>query len=78
MAADHFITTAEAREILRCSYRSDEEIKLEAVVRRAASDPIKPVSEKGRMRPSVLVLVGSVMLFLTVASFVYFSFGGHQ
>jgi hypothetical protein len=76
MAAEHFITTAEAREMLRQGYRSDDEINLEVVLRRSVSDPVKPVSAKGRMRPSVLLVVGSIMLFLIVASFAYFSFGG--
>lgn len=76
MAADRFVTTNEAREMLRRAYRSDGEINLEAVVRRSASDPIKPISEKGRMRPSMFVVVGSIMLFLLFAGIVYFSFGG--
>lgn len=75
MPDDHLITMDETRKILRRAYRVDGEINIEAVLRRAASDQVKPVSEKGRMRPSMLVVVGSVMLFLIVASFVYFSFG---
>lgn len=78
MTGDQFLTTEDAREILRRAYRSDSEINLKAILLRGASDPIKPVSEKGRMRPSMLLVVGSVMLFLLVASFVYFSFGGQQ
>lgn len=78
MAADRFISTADAREMLRRAYQSDDEINLEAVLRRAASDPIKPVSEKGRMKPSMLVVVGSVMLILLIAVFFYFSFGGQR
>lgn len=76
MTTDRFITTAETREMLRRAYRADGEINLDVVLRRAASDPIKPVSEKGRMRPSMLVVVGSITLFLIVAGFVYCSFGG--
>jgi hypothetical protein len=78
MAADRFITTAGAREMLRRAYQSDGEINLEVVLRRAASDAIKPISEKGRMRASMLVVVGSVMLMLLVAAFFYFSFGGRR
>lgn len=62
--------------MLRQGYRSDDEINLEVVLRRSVSDPVKPVSEKGRMRPSVLVVAGCIMLFLIVASFADFSFGG--
>lgn len=57
-------------------YRADGEINLEAVLRRVSSDPIKPVSENGRMRPSTTFVVGSVVLLLVIATFVYFSFGG--
>ena len=75
MAADRLITPVEAREMLRRVYRSDSEINLEEVLRRGASDPIKPVTENGRMRPHPSLLVGVVVIFLLIASFVYFSFG---
>lgn len=78
MADVHLITTDEAREMLRRLYNADDEINLSAVARRAACDPIKPVSERGRMRPSIVVIVGGIMLFLVIASFVYFSFGGQR
>ncbi len=78
MAADQFLTTEDARQLLRRAYRSDGEINLKAILSQVASDPIKPVSEKGRLRPSILVVVGSIMLFLLIASFVYFSFGGQR
>ena len=78
MAADRFITTAEAREMLCRTYHADSEINLEVVLCRAASDGIKPISEKGRMRASMLVVVGTVMLMLLVAAFFYFSFGGRR
>ena len=64
--------------MLRRLYRSDGEINLEAVLLRAVSDPIKPVSEKGRMRPSTVVVASGVALFLILAGFMYFSFGGQR
>lgn len=76
MAADHFISVTEAQEMLRRVYRLDGEINLEAVLRRVGSDPIKPVSENGRMHPSTTLVVGSIVLLLLIASFAYFSFGG--
>jgi hypothetical protein len=75
MAADRLITSVEAREMLRRVYRSDGEINLEEVLRRGTSDPIKPVAENGRMRPSTSLVVAAVMALLLIASFVYFSFG---
>jgi len=78
MSADRSITSKDAREMLRRLYRSDGEINLAAVLRRAVSDPIKPVSEKGRMRPSTVVVVSGVALFLILAGFMYFSFGGQR
>jgi hypothetical protein len=75
MAADRLITSVEAREMLRRVYRSDGEINLEEVLRRGTSDPIKPVAESGRLRPSTSLVVAAVMTLLLIASFVYFSFG---
>jgi hypothetical protein len=75
MSADRLITLAEAREMLRRVYRSDGEINLEEVLRRGVSDPIRPVAEKGRMRPNTSFVVAGLMALLLIASFVYFSFG---
>lgn len=61
--------------MLRRVYRSDGEINLEVVLRRGASDPIKPVAENGRMRPSTSLVVAGVMALLLFAAFVYFTFG---
>jgi hypothetical protein len=74
MAGDALITVEEAREMLHRVYRSDAEIDLKEVLVRSASDPIKPVTENGRMRPSTSLVVAGVMLFLLVAAFFYFSF----
>jgi len=75
MAQDRLISPNEAREMLRQIYRSDGEIDLKAVVRRAASDPIKLVTEAGKTRPSTSLVVTGVMVLLLIASFIYFSFG---
>jgi hypothetical protein len=75
MAGDRLITVEEAREMLRRVYRSDAEIDLKEVLVRSASDPIKPVTESGQMRPSTSLVVAGVMLLLFVATFFYFSFG---
>ena len=75
MAADRLITSAEARAMLRRIYRSDGEINLQEVLRRVTSDPIRPVAENGRTRPSTALVVVGLMAVLLLATFVYFSFG---
>jgi hypothetical protein len=75
MAPDRLISPNEAREMLRRVYRSDGEINLEDVLRRAASDPVTPKTEAGKMRPSTFLVVAGVMLLLLIASFIYFSMG---
>jgi hypothetical protein len=78
MAVDHLITPAAAREMLRRVYRSDGEINLSDVLRRGASDPIKPVAENGRMRLCTSLVVTGAIVLLLVAAFVYFSFGARR
>ncbi|WP_114210075.1 hypothetical protein [Acidisarcina polymorpha] len=78
MATDRLITSVEAREMLRRVYRSDGEINLAEVLRRGVSDPIKPIAETGRMRPSTPLVVASVVVLLLIAAFVYFSVGARR
>lgn len=61
--------------MLRRIYRADGEINLEEVLRRVSSDPLKPVSEHGKLRPRTPLVILSVVVLLLIASFVYFSFG---
>jgi hypothetical protein len=75
MAGDRLITPDEARQMLRQLYAADGEINIRDGLRRSASDPIRPLTEKGRLRPSTLLVVGGAMLFLLVAIFLYFSIG---
>lgn len=75
MAGDRLITPHEARQLLRQIYSADGEINLQDVLRRNASDPIRPFTEKGRLRPGTLLVISGAMLFLLVAIFLYFSIG---
>jgi len=61
--------------MLRRIYGADSEINLEEVIRRAASDPIKPVRESGKLRPRIALVILSVVVLLLVSSFFYFSVG---
>lgn len=75
MAGDRLITPDEARQMLLQVYASDGEINLRDVLRRNASDPIRPFTEKGRLRPGMLLVICGAMLFLLAAIFLYFSIG---
>jgi len=75
MTADRLITPDEARKMLRQIYAADGEINLRDVLLRNASDPIRPITEKGRLRPSTLLVISGAVLFLLVAIFLYFSIG---
>jgi hypothetical protein len=75
MAGDRLITPDDARQMLRQIYSADGEINLRDVLRRNASDPIRPFTEKGRLRPGPLLVISGAMLFLLVAIFLYFSIG---
>lgn len=73
MAGDRLITPDEARKMLRQVYAADGEINIRDVLRRNAADPIKPFTEKGRLRPSTPLVLSGAMLFLLVSIFLYFS-----
>jgi hypothetical protein len=75
MAGDRLITPDEARQMLRQIYSADGEINLRDALRRNASDPIRPFTEKGRLRPGTLLVISGAMLFLLIAIFLYFSIG---
>jgi hypothetical protein len=64
------------QEALRIVYREDPETNLQKALATAFADDLRPIDEKGRWKPSpLLVLIGSVVLTL-IAVFIYFSVGG--
>jgi hypothetical protein len=75
MDTQGYISLEEVRQALRQIYRSDAEINLQSSVLESLSDELKPIDEKGRWRPSPLLILTLVLLCALLGIFVYFSLG---
>ena len=69
------ISPDEVRQALRQIYRGDPETNLQSSLLESFSDELKPIDEKGRWRPSPLLILTMVMLCALLGIFVYFSLG---
>ena len=76
MDSQGYISPQEVRQALRQIYRSDAEINLQSSLLESLSDELKPIDEKGRWRPSPLLILTLVLLCAMLGLFVYFSVGG--
>jgi len=76
MDSQSYISPQEVRQALRQIYRSDAEINLQSSLLESLSDELNPIDEKGRWRPSPLLILTLVLLCALLGVFVYFSVGG--
>ena len=76
MDALGYISAEEVRQALRQIYRSDAESNLQNALRESLSDELRPVDEKGRWKPSPLLVLTVVLLCALAGVFIYFSIGG--
>jgi hypothetical protein len=76
MDALSYISAEEVRQALRQIYRSDAESNLQNALLESLSDELRPVDEKGRWKPSPLLVLTFVLLCALVGIFIYFSVGG--
>ena len=76
MDALGYISAEEVRQALRQIYRSDAESNLQYALLESLSDELRPVDEKGRWRPSPLLVLTVVLLCALLGIFIYFSVGG--
>jgi hypothetical protein len=76
MDANGYISEEEVRQALIQIYRSDIESNLQNSLLESLSDELKPVDEKGRWKPSPLLVLTVVLLCALVGIFTYFSVGG--
>ena len=71
-----YISAEEVRQALRQIYLSDAESNLQNALLNSLSDELKPVDEKGRWKPSPLLVLTIVLLCALAGVFIYFSIGG--
>ena len=75
MDAQGYVSPEEVRQALRNIYRSDVESNLQTALLRSISDELKPIDERGRWKPSPLLVLLFVLLCALVGVFLYFSLG---
>jgi hypothetical protein len=76
MDAQGYISAEEVRQALRQIYLGDAESNLQNALRGSLSDELRPVDEKGRWKPSPLLVLTVVLLCALAGIFIYFSIGG--
>jgi hypothetical protein len=78
MDAQGHVSPQEVRIALRSIYGSDPESNLEKALFRSLADELKPVDEKGRWKPSPLLILFLLLVCVVAAVFVYFTLGGQR
>jgi hypothetical protein len=76
MDAQGYISAEEVRQALRKIYLADIESNLQNALRESFSDELRPVDEKGRWKPSPLLVLTVVLVCALAGVFIYFSIGG--
>jgi hypothetical protein len=76
MDTQGYISQYEVRQSLRQIYRSDAETSLQSSLLKSLSDELKPIDEKGRWKPSPVLILTFVLLCALLGVFLYFSVGG--
>jgi len=71
-----YISAEEVRQALRKIYLADAESNLQNALRESLSDELRPVDEKGRWKPSPLLVLTVVLVCALAGVFIYFSIGG--
>jgi hypothetical protein len=65
----------EIRLALLSIYRGDSESNLQQVLLRLLVDELKPVDEKGRWKPSPLLILVALLVCALIGIFLYFTLG---
>ena len=76
MDAEGYISAEEVQQALRQIYRADAESNLQNALRESLSDELRPIDEKGRWKPSPVLVLTVVLLCALAGVFIYFSLGG--
>ena len=75
MDAQGHVTPEEIRRALLTMYRDDPESNLQQALLRLLADDLKPTDERGRWKPSPLLILAAVLVCALVGVFLYFTIG---
>jgi hypothetical protein len=75
MDAVGYVTQEDVRQALRKLHSEDIETNPEKALRQAFADDLRPVDERGRWKPSSLVILVGVIAGALLGVFLYFSLG---
>ena len=78
MAGQGYISAEQVRTALQSLYRGDTESNLAKALLESLSDGLKPVDDKGRWKPSPILILIGVLVFALSSVFLYFSMGGRS
>jgi hypothetical protein len=78
MDAQGHVTPAEIRQALLSMYRGDTESNLQQALLRLLADELKPVDEKGRWKPSPLLILMALLVCALIGIFFYFTLGARS
>lgn len=75
MDAQGHVMPEEIRLALLSIYRGDSESNLQQALLRLLADELKPVDEKGRWKPSPLLILVALLVCALIGIFLYFTLG---
>ncbi len=78
MDAQGYIKAEEVRRALDTVYRDDPESNLQKALLHSLADDLKPLNEKGRWKPSPLLILVSFLVCALAGAFLYFTLGGSR
>ena len=78
MNVNDYISAEEVRRALRCIYHSDSESNLTKALLKSLSNDLRPIDEKGRWRPSPLLVLLFFLLCALAGVFLNFSIGARS
>lgn len=75
MDAQGHVTPEEIRRALLTMYRGDAESNLRQALLRLLADDLKPIDERGRWKPSPLLILVTALVCALIGVFFYFTIG---
>lgn len=78
MTRPDYISVEQVRTALRSLYHCDTESDLQKAVLESLADGLRPVDDKGRWRPSSILILMALLVSALAGIFLYFSIGAHS